>query len=96
METAIIIDSGETSSVEPNECQIVQSLYSPGFFGGLHGVSDFFIYVLPRIQFQLALIFLTTQALHLFFRRFGIPRIIPEMLVLDLSLICFLCAAVVC
>lgn len=69
-----------------DECRVIYKIYSPGLVGGLSGFKEFMLYTLPRIQLQLALIYVTTQSFHLFFRRFGLPRILSEILVCDLRI----------
>ncbi|XP_075500148.1 cation/H(+) antiporter 3-like isoform X1 [Primulina tabacum] len=40
----------------------------------------FHSYAFPRLQLQLAIIFLVTQSLHLLLRRFNLPRIVSEIM----------------
>ncbi|KAM7506724.1 hypothetical protein LguiA_017177 [Lonicera macranthoides] len=62
-------------------CTVLIPLHSPGFWN-LHSnnTNNFLNYALPRFQLQLAIIYLLTQSLHLFFRRFCLPRLVPEIL----------------
>ncbi|KAM7491872.1 hypothetical protein LguiA_034793 [Lonicera macranthoides] len=62
-------------------CTVLIPLHSPGFWN-LHSnnTNTFLNYALPRFQLQLAIIYLLTQSLHLFFRRFCLPRLVPEIL----------------
>ncbi|KAL3524024.1 hypothetical protein ACH5RR_016858 [Cinchona calisaya] len=48
--------------------------------GGIWSDRTFLSHALPRLQLQLAIIFLLTQSLHLLLRRFHLPRICSEIL----------------
>lgn len=61
-------------------CEIDIPLHSAGAWD-IGGARSFLHYVLPRLQLQLAVIFLLTQSLHLLLRRFHMPRIFSELLV---------------
>lgn len=67
---------GQTSD---ENCTVHIWLHSPGVWN-LVGDNGFLNYVLPRLQLQLALIFLVTQALHALFKRFYLPRMISEIM----------------
>ncbi|KAG8380883.1 hypothetical protein BUALT_Bualt06G0063000 [Buddleja alternifolia] len=60
-------------------CYVDIGLHSPGIWSN-DGARTFLQYALPRLQLQLAIIFLLTQSLHLFFRRFHLPRIVSEIM----------------
>jgi len=60
-------------------CEIDIPLHSAGAWD-IGGARSFLHYVLPRLQLQLAVVFLFTQSLHLLLRRFHMPRIFSELL----------------
>ncbi|KAL2526709.1 Cation/H(+) antiporter 15 [Abeliophyllum distichum] len=60
-------------------CEIHIPLHSAGAWD-IDGARSFLHYILPRLQLQLAVIFLLTQSLHLLLRRFHMPRILSELL----------------
>lgn len=69
-------------------CSVDITLHSPGIWAS-GGSKPFLEYELPRLQLQLAIIFILTQSLHLVFRRFHLPRIVSEILVFPLSISVF-------
>ncbi|KAL2549829.1 Cation/H(+) antiporter 15 [Forsythia ovata] len=60
-------------------CSIDISLHSTGVWDVV-AAKNFLHFALPRLQLQLAVIFLLTQSLHLLLRRFHMPRILSELL----------------
>ncbi|KAL8539325.1 hypothetical protein ACS0TY_001084 [Phlomoides rotata] len=60
-------------------CFINTALHSPGIWDS-QAAKTFLHYALPRLQLQLALIFIVTQSLHVLLRRFHLPRITSEIL----------------
>ncbi|XP_047325974.1 cation/H(+) antiporter 4-like [Impatiens glandulifera] len=53
-------------------------IHSPGIWDR-DGAKHFLSFALPRLQLQLAIIFIVTYALHTLFKRFNLPRIVAEM-----------------
>ncbi|KAI3458479.1 hypothetical protein Pfo_015142 [Paulownia fortunei] len=66
-------------NVTDDYCYIDIGLHSSGVWGP-HGPRSFLQFALPRLQLQLAVIFILTQSLHLLLRRFHLPRIVSEIL----------------
>ncbi|KAL7125846.1 hypothetical protein ABFS83_14G143500 [Erythranthe nasuta] len=66
-------------SVAGDFCTVDIGLHSPGVWGS-DGERTFLQYTLPRLQLQLAVIFILTQSLHLLLRRFHLPRLVSEIL----------------
>ncbi|XP_042026514.1 cation/H(+) antiporter 4-like [Salvia splendens] len=60
-------------------CYVDMALHSTGIWGS-HDNTNLLDFALPRLQLQLAIIFFITQSLHLFLRRFHLPRLVSEIL----------------
>ncbi|XP_047317611.1 cation/H(+) antiporter 4-like [Impatiens glandulifera] len=54
-------------------------IHSPAIWDQ-NGAKHFLAFALPRLQLQLAIIFVFTFALHNVFKRFNLPRIVAEMM----------------
>ncbi|KAK3015197.1 hypothetical protein RJ639_005406 [Escallonia herrerae] len=61
-------------------CRVHIPLHSKGIWEEVKEEKGILSQPLPRLQLQLAAIFLVTQSLHLLLRRFHLPRIVPEIL----------------
>ncbi|KAK4433385.1 Cation/H(+) antiporter 4 [Sesamum alatum] len=66
-------------NVTDDYCYVDIALHSPGIWE-TNGNRSFLHFVLPRLQLQLAIIFILTQSLHLLLRRFHLPRLVSEIL----------------
>ncbi|KAK4385274.1 Cation/H(+) antiporter 4 [Sesamum angolense] len=66
-------------NVTDDYCYVDIALHSPGIWE-TNGNRNFLQFALPRLQLQLAIIFLLTQSLHLLLRRFHLPRLVSEIL----------------
>ncbi|XP_057807964.1 cation/H(+) antiporter 15-like [Salvia miltiorrhiza] len=67
-------------NVTTDFCYVDTALHSAGIWGSSAGSRGFLDYALPRLQLQLAIIFIITQSLHLLLRRFHLPRLVSEIL----------------
>ncbi|KZV43294.1 cation/H(+) antiporter 3-like [Dorcoceras hygrometricum] len=77
------MDYNSTKGIPSNSkndlCATELALHSPGAWGT--SIAQLFHeYAFPRLQLQLAIIFLVTQSLHLLLRRFNLPRIVSEIM----------------
>ncbi|KAK2982454.1 hypothetical protein RJ640_026297 [Escallonia rubra] len=61
-------------------CRVHIPLHSKGIWEDVKEEKGILSHPLPRLQLQLAAIFLVAQSLHLLLRRFHLPRIVPEIL----------------
>ncbi|KAL2227368.1 cation/H(+) antiporter 15 [Sesamum indicum] len=66
-------------NVTDDYCYVDIALHSPGIWE-TNGSRNFLQFALPRLQLQLAIIFILTQSLHLLLRRFHLPRLVSEIL----------------
>ncbi|KAL3521272.1 hypothetical protein ACH5RR_019421 [Cinchona calisaya] len=67
-------------TVDLQRCEIGEKIINVHSNGGVWNDSAFLSHALPRLQLQLAVIFVLTQSLHLLLRRFHFPRICSEIL----------------
>ncbi|KAG8380735.1 hypothetical protein BUALT_Bualt06G0047000 [Buddleja alternifolia] len=66
-------------NVRDDFCYINIALHSTGVWG-YEEARSFLQHTLPRVQLQLAIIFMLTQSLHLLLRRFHLPRLVSEIM----------------
>ncbi|XP_073017521.1 cation/H(+) antiporter 15-like isoform X1 [Primulina eburnea] len=73
-------DEGDHNSMMWNgdPCYKGLGMHSRGSWG--LSLTEFFHFTFPRLQLQLAIIFIVTQSLHLLLRRFNLPRIVSEIM----------------
>lgn len=68
------------------KCRSKLQVHSHGLLGSSVGLDRNFLgYALTRLLLQLGLISFVTQSLHLLLRRFNVPRITSEILVIFCS-----------
>lgn len=84
MDSLEFFNIGQSAGQNDDVCMLNLKLHSPGIMAD--GLDNFLGYTLPRLQLQLALMFLLTQSFHLLLRGFNLPRIVSEILVLSLPL----------
>ncbi|KAK3015190.1 hypothetical protein RJ639_005399 [Escallonia herrerae] len=73
------LNKGELPGQNEEVCRVDVHLHSTGLWSASEA-RNFLSYALPRLQLQLALIFLLTQCLHFLFRRLYMPRLISEVM----------------
>lgn len=80
-------NSDAVSALGTDFCKVRTTSHSPGIWS-LDAAKNFMGYALPRLQLQLAIIFVLTRFLHLLFRPLKFQRVVAEILVLVLPAIC--------